>query len=84
MARENRINEGTSVSIMEKQTQLIQWDFLIYRSRQWVNRQLENEIFWPPKLYIKNKYENIADYKLNDFIIKNYKSHDTIKMKMRP
>ena len=49
-----------------------------------LNRQLENEIFWPPKLYIKNKYENIEDYKLNDFIIKNYKSHDTIKMKMRP
>ena len=49
-----------------------------------LNRQLENEIFWPPKLYIKNKYENIEDYKLNDFIIKNYKCHNTIKMKMRP
>ena len=49
-----------------------------------LNKQLENEIFWPPKLYIKNKYENIEDYKLNDFIIKNYKCHDTIKMKMRP
>ena len=49
-----------------------------------LNKQLENEIFWPPKLYIKNKYENIEDYKLNDFIIKNYKCHNTIKMKMRP
>jgi len=49
-----------------------------------LNKQLENEPFTPPKLYIKNKYSNIEDYILDDFIIKDYKCHNTIKMKMRP
>jgi thymidylate synthase len=36
-----------------------------------------------PKLTIKNKYDNINDYKLDDFEVVDYKFHDLIKMKMR-
>lgn len=35
-----------------------------------------------PKLTIKNKYDNIEDYKLEDFIIKDYKYHEKVKMDM--
>ena len=35
-----------------------------------------------PILSIKHVRENISDYKVNDFEIHNYKSHDAIKMKM--
>lgn len=49
-----------------------------------LNKQLENEPLCPPKLYIKNQYSNIEDYKPGDFIINNYKCHGVMKMKMRP
>lgn len=39
--------------------------------------------FDTPKLLIKNKYDNINDYKLEDFEIMNYQCHDVVKMKMR-
>ena len=39
--------------------------------------------FDSPKIMIKNKYDNINDYKLEDFEILNYECHDVIKMKMR-
>ena len=37
----------------------------------------------PPKLEIKEKNENINDYKFNDFNIVNYKHSNQIKMNMR-
>ena len=37
----------------------------------------------PPKLEIKEKKENINDYKFNDFNIVNYKHSNQIKMNMR-
>ena len=36
-----------------------------------------------PKLELCEKRENIEDYNLEDFIISDYKYHETIKMKMR-
>lgn len=36
-----------------------------------------------PKLYLKEKYENINNYKVNDFILKDYDYYDTIKMNMK-
>lgn len=45
--------------------------------------QLENEPYDFPDLEIKNKKENIDDYKFEDFAIKNYKFHKPIKMDMR-
>ena len=35
-----------------------------------------------PRIEIKNKYENINDYKVEDFCITNYESHPSIYMKM--
>ena len=35
-----------------------------------------------PKIKINNKYEDINEYKFEDFEIIDYKHHDTIKMKM--
>ena len=45
--------------------------------------QLENEPYDFPDLEIKNKKENIDDYKFEDFAIKNYKFYKPIKMDMR-
>ncbi len=36
-----------------------------------------------PKLYLKQKHENINNYKVNDFILKDYNFYDTIKMNMK-
>lgn len=36
-----------------------------------------------PTLSIKNIHQNIDDYKEEEFIINNYKYHESIKMKMR-
>ena len=36
-----------------------------------------------PIVNINNKYENINDYKIEDFQINEYKTHDSIKMVMR-
>ncbi len=37
----------------------------------------------PPSVFIKNKYENINDYDVDDFEIKNYKCYKKINMDMR-
>ena len=37
-----------------------------------------------PQINIKRQYNNIEDYRENDFEILNYKYHDQIKMEMRP
>ena len=36
-----------------------------------------------PKLYLKQKHENINNYNVSDFIIKDYNFYDTIKMDMK-
>tara|TARA_R110002074_G_C12459039_1_gene659275 strand:+ start:89 stop:1006 length:918 start_codon:yes stop_codon:yes gene_type:complete len=36
-----------------------------------------------PKILIKNKYDNIEDYSINDITLENYESHNSIKMEMR-
>ena len=45
--------------------------------------QLENEPYEFPDLEIKEKRENIDDYKFEDFEVNNYKFHKVIKMDMR-
>lgn len=47
-----------------------------------VKIQLSREIYQFPQLIIKNKYENINDYKYDDFEIINYKYHPIIKADM--
>tara|TARA_B100000035_G_scaffold220015_1_gene188837 strand:- start:5907 stop:6809 length:903 start_codon:yes stop_codon:yes gene_type:complete len=48
-----------------------------------LKKQIVKTPFDFPKLYIKEKKENIEDYKFEDFKIKNYKFHKQLKMKMR-
>lgn len=45
--------------------------------------QLNNEPYDFPNLEIKEKRENIDDYKFEDFEVKDYKFHKVIKMDMR-
>lgn len=44
--------------------------------------QIAREPFPWPTIKIKNKYENINDYKIDDFEISNYQSHEAIKVQM--
>ena len=46
--------------------------------------QVEKSPFEFPKIYVKNKKDNINDYTIEDIVIDNYKSHESIKMIMRP
>jgi thymidylate synthase len=45
--------------------------------------QLNRKPYSFPTLTIKNTYEDINNYTIQDFEVNNYVSHDTIKMKMR-
>jgi len=47
-----------------------------------LKEQLNNSLYKFPKLNIKNKYENINDYKIEDFEIIDYKCNESIKMIM--
>ena len=47
-----------------------------------LREQLNNSLYKFPKLNIKNKYENINDYKFEDFEIIDYKCNESIKMIM--
>jgi thymidylate synthase len=44
--------------------------------------QIERIPFEFPKIEIENKRDNINDYEINDFVLKEYQSHESIKMKM--
>ena len=44
--------------------------------------QLEREPYEFPTLKIINKYENIEDYKIEDFMVSDYKYHDALEYKM--
>ena len=55
----------------------------IYESHEEnLEKQLERIPIKFPKLYIKNKYDNINDYKINDFIVDNYSYCKKINMEM--
>ena len=45
--------------------------------------QINNELYEFPTLSIKNKYDNINEYTLEDFELNNYKHNSSISMKMR-
>jgi len=45
--------------------------------------QVEKEPYEFAKVTINNHYDNISDYGINDFDITNYKSHDSVSLKMR-
>jgi thymidylate synthase len=49
-----------------------------------VKQQLSRNQYNLPILKIKNKYDNINDYKYDDLIIENYKCHPNIKAEMVP
>lgn len=49
-----------------------------------VKQQLSRNQYDLPILKIKNKYNNINDYKYDDLIIENYKCHPNIKAEMVP
>ncbi len=50
---------------------------------QVLQEQITRKPYQFPQLIIKNKYDNINNYKLGDFCIKNYKYKEAIKMDMR-
>jgi thymidylate synthase len=45
--------------------------------------QIKREPFQVPKCYINKKYNDIDYYKVEDFVIKDYKYHDKIEMEMK-
>jgi thymidylate synthase len=48
-----------------------------------LKQQINNKLFDFPTIEIKNKYENINDYKVSDFIINNYVCNEKIIMDVR-
>ena len=48
-----------------------------------LKQQLVREPLPFPKLLIETKYDDINDYSINDFILKDYNYYDAIKMDMR-
>jgi thymidylate synthase len=48
-----------------------------------LKQQINNKLFDFPTIEIKNKYENINDYKVGDFIINNYVCNEKINMDVR-
>ena len=49
-----------------------------------LQEQIEREPFLFPSLRIEKHYENITDYKVEDFVVENYQHHPPLKMEMRP
>jgi thymidylate synthase len=49
-----------------------------------LEEQIIKEPFEPANILIKEKKDNIEDYKIDDFEIINYKYHKPIRMTMRP
>ena len=47
-----------------------------------LKKQMDRTPIKFPKLFIKNKYENINDYKINDFEVNKYKYYKKINMEM--
>jgi thymidylate synthase len=47
-----------------------------------LERQIQREPYKSPKLYLKQVYNNIEDYKITDFELKNYKYYPKINMNM--
>ena len=48
-----------------------------------LTKQIENDLYDFPTIQIRNKYDNINDYSIDDIIIDKYKSNNQIKMEMR-
>ena len=48
-----------------------------------LNEQIKRSPYIFPKVYIKNQYDNIDLYSIDDIEIKDYYSYDSIKMEMR-
>lgn len=48
-----------------------------------LTKQIERKPYLLPKIKIKNKYDNINNYSLEDIEIDNYKFHEKIVMEMR-
>jgi len=48
-----------------------------------LKQQINREPYSFPQITIKNTYDNINNYEVTDFTIKNYKYHNALKMDMR-
>ena len=48
-----------------------------------LKQQINREPYSFPQITIKNTYDNINNYEVKDFTIKNYKYHNALKMDMR-
>jgi thymidylate synthase len=48
-----------------------------------LKQQINREPYSFPQITIDNTYDNINDYEAKDFIIKNYRYHNALKMDMR-
>ena len=48
-----------------------------------LQEQVKRSPSYFPTFEVKNKYENIDDYKIEDFELVNYNPQETIKMEMR-
>ena len=48
-----------------------------------LQEQVKRSPSYFPTFEVKNKYDNIDDYKIEDFELVNYNPQETIKMEMR-
>ena len=77
--------------ILAKHCGLVAQEFVYYLGNshiyddhiQELKQQILRKPYKLPKIFIKNKYENIEDYSINDINLENYESHESIKMEMR-
>ena len=77
--------------ILAKHCGLIAKEFVYYLGNSHIYddhiKELKEQIlrkpYRLPKIMIKNKYDNIEDYSINDITLENYESHNSIKMEMR-
>ena len=77
--------------ILAKHCNLVAKEFVYYLGNCHIYDDHINELkeqilrkpYEMPKINIKNKHSNIEDYSINDIELKNYVSHNLIKMEMR-
>ena len=77
--------------ILAKHCGLVAKEFVYYLGNSHIyddhieelKQQILRKPYKLPKIFIKNKYENIEDYSINDINLENYESHESIKMEMR-
>ena len=77
--------------ILAKHCGLVAKEFVYYLGNSHIyddhieelKQQILRKPYKLPKIFIKNIYENIEDYSINDINLENYESYESIKMEMR-